>query len=123
MSPNLLFVDDEPQILSGLKRSLRSQRKTWNMSFALGGLEAMKLVEEKYFDAVISDMRMPQMDGATLLRKIKETSPSTRRIVLSGYSKHEKEIQDNGYSHRYLKKPCSTTELMNTLTELLSHSS
>lgn len=119
MPLNILFVDDEPHILQGLKRSFRGQRKEWNMSFALGGAEALQLTDDMHFDAVISDMRMPEVDGAAVLKAVRDKSPDTVRVVLSGYSEMENEIQREGYSHRYLKKPCSSTEIKKALAELL----
>jgi CheY-like chemotaxis protein len=63
----ILFVDDESRILDGLRRMLHAERKQWDMEFVLGGEAALKACEAASFDVVISDMRMPGMDGATLL--------------------------------------------------------
>ncbi|MEW8585256.1 MAG: response regulator [Candidatus Thiodiazotropha sp.] len=60
----ILFVDDEPNVLSGLRRTLRDQRKQWEMDFVGAGQEALAKIDEAYYDAVITDMRMPGMDGA-----------------------------------------------------------
>ena len=64
MRKAILFVDDDPNILDGLRRMLRSMRKEWDMAFAQSGQEALDLMAEKPFDVIVSDMRMPGMDGA-----------------------------------------------------------
>ena len=66
----ILFVDDEPNVLSGLRRSLRGQRKLWDMEFAGSGQEALAKADEIHLDAVVTDMRMPGIDGAELLDRI-----------------------------------------------------
>ncbi|MDJ0855264.1 MAG: response regulator, partial [Desulfobacterales bacterium] len=80
----LLFVDDEPMVLKGLQRSLRSMRQEWEMTFAAGGREALDAMQAQPFDVVISDMRMPEMDGAQLLEVVKRDYPQVVRIILSG---------------------------------------
>jgi len=67
---NILFVDDEPVLLDGLRRSLRSMRNEWSITFAGSGEEALKVLEKAPFDVVVSDMRMPKMDGAQLLNEV-----------------------------------------------------
>ncbi len=79
-SPSLhvLFVDDEQAILDGLRNSLRKERKRWDMSFALGGQQALEAMKQTPADVVITDMRMPGMDGAELLRQIQRDFPRRR---------------------------------------------
>ncbi|MEO5864400.1 MAG: response regulator, partial [Nitrospiraceae bacterium] len=79
----LLFVDDESKLLDGLKRSLRPMRHEWNMTFVSSGAEALKALEQAPFDVVVSDMRMPEMDGAQLLNEVQQRYPQIVRIVLS----------------------------------------
>ncbi len=64
----VLFVDDEPRILEGLRRMLRPQRHEWEMAFAPGGEAALAMMEASPFDVIVSDMRMPGIDGAVPLR-------------------------------------------------------
>lgn len=80
----ILFVDDDPNVLSGLRRMLHSERDHWDTRFAIGAEEALALLDDCDFDVVISDMKMPGMDGADLLMRVRERNPSTVRIVLSG---------------------------------------
>ncbi|MDP2305615.1 MAG: response regulator [Pseudomonadota bacterium] len=102
----ILFVDDEPAILEGLRNLLRSQRKVWQMSFAASGEEALQILAVEPYDVVVSDMRMPRMDGATLLRHVKERYPRVARIVLSGHTELESALRTVPFAHQFLGKPC-----------------
>lgn len=104
----LLFVDDEPKLLDGLKRSLRPMRHEWNMTFVTSGAEALRVLEQAPFDVVVSDMRMPEMDGAQLLNEVQQRYPQTVRIVLSGHSDQEMIYQSIAATHQYLAKPCES---------------
>ena len=102
----ILFVDDEPNILAGLQNLLRKQRREWSMSFAVGGQEALLELAKAPFDVIVSDMRMPGMDGAALLQKVKADYPETARIVLSGYAERDAVMRALPVAHQYLTKPC-----------------
>jgi HD-like signal output (HDOD) protein len=129
MMKQLLFVDDESKVLDGLQRSLRSMRHEWNMTFVTSGAEALKALEQAPFDVIISDMRMPGMDGAQLLTEVQQRYPQTIRIALSGQSDQEMIYQSIGATHRYLVKPCESEVLKSvvlracTLRELLANDS
>ena len=71
----IIFVDDEVKILEGLQRMLRPQRHTWEMAFAPSGQAALQMMEAAPFDVIVSDMRMPGMDGAALLKAVREKYP------------------------------------------------
>jgi HD-like signal output (HDOD) protein len=107
----ILFVDDESKILDGIRRMLYADRQRWEMQFAPGGEAALKALEAGAFDVVISDMRMPAMDGATLLAQVRDRFPSTARIILSGYSEPELAARAIPVAHRFLAKPCDASEL------------
>jgi len=107
----ILFVDDESKILDGIRRMLHADRNRWEMQFALGGEAALQACEAGSFDVVISDMRMPGMDGATLLGRIRDRFPNTARIVLSGYSDAALATRAVPVTHRFLAKPCNALEL------------
>lgn len=111
----ILFVDDESKILDGIRRMLHAERKRWDMHFAVGGEAALKACEAGSFDVVVSDMRMPGMDGATLLGHIRDRFPSTARIVLSGYSEVALATRTVPVAHRFLSKPCNEAELQATI--------
>src|SRR5688572_24223482 len=90
---------------------LRKQRKQWEMSFALGGPAAMKMLEGSKFDVVVSDMRMPGVDGAALLAHVKQNCPTAARIILSGQSDRESVLRALPAAHQFLSKPCDAETL------------
>jgi HD-like signal output (HDOD) protein/CheY-like chemotaxis protein len=107
----ILFVDDEANILEGLRRTFRTARERWEMQFVVGAEEALRAFEAGTFDVIVSDMRMPGMDGATLLEIIRDRYPDTARIVLSGYSEEVLSMHILAVAHRCLSKPCDPLEL------------
>lgn len=107
----ILFVDDEVQILDGLRDLLRKQRKQWDMVFALGGAAALAELKNRRFDVVVSDMRMPLMDGATLLAEVKRHYPACFRIILSGHAEQEAIVKALPVAHQFLSKPCDANQL------------
>jgi putative nucleotidyltransferase with HDIG domain len=113
----LLFVDDEPLVLQGLRRSLHTMRDEWSMDFANGGPEALKMMEKEPFDVVVTDMRMPEMDGAQLMQEVKTRYPRTIRLVLSGQSSQEAMLRSIAPSHQFLSKPCNIDELKERITK------
>ncbi|MBN2803739.1 MAG: HDOD domain-containing protein [Deltaproteobacteria bacterium] len=115
MKKQILFVDDETQILQGLKRMLRSLRDEWEMYFITGGKEAIEFMNEHPVDVIVSDMRMPGIDGAQLLTHVAEHSPYTVRIILSGQADKSQVLRSIEPSHQYLSKPCDADTLKTTI--------
>jgi HD-like signal output (HDOD) protein len=111
----ILFVDDEPNVLEGLRRMLHPMRGEWEMVFAGSGQEALDILGKGAFDVVVSDMRMPGMDGGELLTQIKNRYPHMVRIVLSGYAQQEMVLRSIGPTHQYLAKPCDAQTLKATV--------
>ncbi len=111
----ILFVDDEPNILQGLQRMLRGMRGEWEMRFLDNGRAALAAMAEDPFDAVVTDMRMPGMDGAELLSEIRRLYPQVVRVILSGYSELEAVMRTVGPAHQYLAKPCNAQTLIDVL--------
>jgi len=107
----VLFVDDEPNILAGLQRMLRPLRDEWEMEFVMGGTEALHSLAAQPFDVIVTDMRMPGMDGATLLDLVSRSHPDVVRIVLSGQANQEAILRVVGPAHQYLSKPCDSETL------------
>ncbi|MCA9247333.1 MAG: HDOD domain-containing protein, partial [Planctomycetales bacterium] len=117
MMTRLLFVDDDQNILSGLRRMMRGLRDDWQLDFALGGKQALAAMELEAYDVIVSDMRMPVVDGAMLLSEVQARWPSTVRIVLSGQSEMGRILQATGPAHQYLSKPCDPEILRATVTQ------
>ncbi len=107
----ILFVDDEPKLLSGLRRMLHGQRGEWAMEFAESGREALERLAEQPFDVVVSDMRMPGMDGSDLLRHVRQRHPATVRMILSGQCDRLAVLKAVGPAHQFLTKPCNSETL------------
>ncbi|HET8654549.1 MAG TPA: HDOD domain-containing protein [Longimicrobiaceae bacterium] len=103
----ILFVDDEPRILDGLRRMLRGQRHAWEMVFAPGGDAGVAEAERAPFDVVVTDMRMPGVDGVGLLARVQQMHPQTLRIVLSGQTDPVVAARAARVAHQFLFKPCS----------------
>ncbi|SRR5581483_84458 len=102
----ILFVDDEEATLAGLQRLLRPQRRQWEMVFVSSGQAALDTLAETHFDVIVSDMRMPRMDGVTLLKAVQERYPHMVRIVLSGHIEVEATLRMVPVAHQFLSKPC-----------------
>ena len=119
MKPNILFVDDEQGILNGLRLSLRAMRGQWNMDFALGGREALEALEKTAYNVIVTDMRMPGLDGAQVLAEVQRLQPHCVRIILSGYADGESVLKAVKPAHLYLSKPCRSEELAATVEKAL----
>jgi len=111
----VLFVDDEPAILEALRGVLRPQRREWDMVFALGGPAGLHEIETSKFDVVVTDMRMPVIDGAALLTRVKELQPHAVRLVLSGQTDSQTALKSVFTAHQFLAKPCDTEKLRNVV--------
>lgn len=117
MIKRLLFVDDEPMVLDGLRRSLHCMRQEWTMKFVDSPAAAIDALDHEPFDAIISDMRMPGMDGAQLLEYVKEHHSDVVRIVLSGQSSKETVLRSMVPAHQFLSKPFDVEELKSRLCQ------
>ena len=112
---SILFVDDEPKVLNGLRRMLLPYLDVWDMEFVSSGVAALQLLESRNFDVIIADMRMPGMNGAELLNEVARLYPQMIRIVLSGTWEQDLRMQAAMIAHQYLSKPCAPTVLKATL--------
>jgi HD-like signal output (HDOD) protein/CheY-like chemotaxis protein len=117
MRKHLLFVDDEPMVLDGLRRALWSMRNEWEMHFVESAAAALEALDQEPFDAIVTDMRMPSMDGAQLLEVVKEKHGDLVRVILSGQSKKETILRSIAPAHQFLSKPCDTEELKDRLRQ------
>jgi response regulator RpfG family c-di-GMP phosphodiesterase len=115
MKRRVLFIDDEPNILSSMKRMLRGLRKTTTMGFVEGGQEGLSAMEEEPYDLVVSDMRMPGMDGAEFLAAVRERWPHTMRVLLTGQADSDSLLRTVHVVHTFLLKPCEQDEIKATI--------
>ena len=120
MKKSVLFVDDELNVIQGLKRMLRVLRNEWDMYFAGGGEEALDILLKHHIDVIVSDMRMPGMNGVELLNKVMELYPSIVRIILSGHSDQEIILQSAKTAHQFLTKPCEADVLKHTIERTIA---
>ncbi|NOY28958.1 MAG: HDOD domain-containing protein [Planctomycetes bacterium] len=120
MKMRVLFVDDQPNVLAGLRRMLRGQRDAWQMEFAESGEEALALMAVSPFDVVVSDMRMPGMEGSQLLAETMTRYPGTVRIILSGQADQTSVLRAVTPAHQYLSKPCDAEALKSTVARACS---
>jgi HD-like signal output (HDOD) protein/CheY-like chemotaxis protein len=111
----ILFVDDEPNVLAALRALLRPQRSQWDTVFVESGEQALVELDRASFDVIVSDMRMPGMDGATLLQHVLTRHPAVVRIVLSGYSEMESALRSVPVAHQFLAKPCDAGVLQDVI--------
>lgn len=113
----LLCVDDEKIILRTLQRLF--YRKPYTVLLANSAKEALEIIRKTSIDVIVSDMRMPEMDGAVLLEKVAKSNPDTYRIVLSGYSDFESTVAaiNLGRINRFINKPWNNDDLINTVEE------
>jgi response regulator RpfG family c-di-GMP phosphodiesterase len=117
--PTLLCVDDEPNILSSLRRLFRPAG--YRILIAGSGSEGLAQMAEEKVDLVISDMRMPEMDGAQFLAQVRELYPDTVRILLTGYADIESTVAaiNQGEIYRYISKPWDEHNVLLTVREAL----
>nr|HEX4315339.1 HDOD domain-containing protein [Kofleriaceae bacterium] len=116
----ILFVDDEPAILQGLRASLHRERKRWDMVFANGADEALAHMRSGEFEVVVSDMRMPKVDGATLLGIVRRDYPATARVILSGHAERDSIVRALPSMHQFLSKPCTPDRLCEAIERCLA---
>lgn len=102
----ILFVDDEPNVLEGLKRMLRPFRHEWEMKFAASGPEALAILAGTPAEVIVTDMRMPGMNGGELLTEVARRYPHMVRIILSGTEDQDLRMKAAVTAHQYLSKPC-----------------
>lgn len=119
--PTVLLVDDEESILNSLRRLLRGQ--PYDVLLATSGAQALEILAQQLVNLVMSDARMPGMDGASLLAHVRERYPATARIMLTGYADPAAIIKaiNDGQIHRYISKPWHDEELLLILRQSLEH--
>ena len=113
----ILFVDDEPKVLDGLRRMLYPLRDEWQIVFASNGHQALQLLSESDYDVIVTDVRMPDMSGIELLEEVVKQFPRVVRLVLSGTMDPAILAHSAPLAHRCLFKPCDPATLRATVEE------
>jgi CheY-like chemotaxis protein len=116
----ILFVDDDPNLLAGLRNVFHRDRARWDLTFANSGEAALDELERTTFDVVVCDMRMPGIDGVTVLEHVREKSPRTARVMLSGSADKNEVDRATKAVDELLGKPCSTAVLRATLERMMN---
>lgn len=116
----ILFVDDDAQVLAGLRARLHRLRSEWDMAFADSGANAVQMLAERPFDVIVTDVQMPHMDGTELLRIVSQQWPHMVRIILSGYSESAQATRLASLAHQSLSKPCAPQQLESVVKRCLS---
>jgi DNA-binding NtrC family response regulator len=116
----ILLVDDEPALLGGLGCVLRRRRGSWQVDAAVGGRAALDEMARGSFDAVVTDLRMPEVDGVEVLRSASFLQPRAARIVFSAETDLAEVLPAVLHAHRYLTKPCPAGELEAVIDECLA---
>ncbi|HWE52109.1 MAG TPA: response regulator [Bryobacteraceae bacterium] len=115
MKKRILFVDDEPQALEALDDLLYKYQAKWEMVFAGSGASAVDRMNEMPFDVIVTDVKMPGMDGIALLGIVRDQHPETIRIALSGLTELEGSLRAMPVLHQFLHKPCDPAMLEGTI--------
>jgi putative nucleotidyltransferase with HDIG domain len=122
----IVFVDDEVKVLQAMQRTMHGMRRDWDMEFLPSGAAALNNLAKIPAEVIVSDMRMPGMDGWQLLAEVKKRYPQTVRLILSGHADPGAIMQSVGTAHQYIAKPCDSATLKTavlqsqTLRNLLS---
>jgi DNA-binding NtrC family response regulator len=111
----ILFVDDEPPVLTAIERQLRKDRARWEMVFVVGGQRGLEELHKACFTVVVSDFRMPYVDGVTLLNEAGATCPTTVPIMLSGDAEAIAMSRAVPALHQLLTKPCDAATLRDAI--------
>ena len=101
----ILLVDDETRLLDSTRRAIRLERPSWAVFTASGGVEAIQVLQERSIDVLVTDMLMPGMDGAGVLRMARQLSPGTVRLILSGHAGRDLIQSCEASFHQFLGKP------------------
>ncbi len=115
----ILFVDDDPEVLSSTRRLLYTMHRDWQVTYAASAAEALQKLSERGYDVVVSDIRMPGMSGIELLEQVRARYPRAVRIALSGHADREAALQASGLAHRYLAKPCPIDDIAAAIQQSL----
>lgn len=117
---SILIVDDDRLVLRSLARALRRARPGWTIDTESRPDQALALLNQKTYDIVISDLDMPEIDGAQLLREVQKRKPSVVRIAFTGSQDSKSAMRLVGPAHQYLTKPLAPRDLLDTLERAMA---
>jgi DNA-binding NtrC family response regulator len=117
MMKKIIFVDDDSNLVSGLKRSMRSMSDVWDMMFFTDPDEAYMEYAANGADVIVSDYRMPLLNGLELLKKVRTVSNETVFIILTGQVDESVQKELKSKTDAYLLKPCTPEEIINVITK------
>lgn len=120
--PAVLFVDDEPNVLEGIRRSLRDHAGEWDSLFARDGAEALEVLARRPVRVVVTDIAMPVMDGKTLIAQMYDSFPEVVTLVLSGHWTQAISARQLGPAVRFLGKPIPRERLIAAIRDALGES-
>lgn len=115
MKKRILFVDDDPQLLTSIKRMLWNVQDKWELRFTTSTAEALEILQGTHLDVIVADMRMPGTDGRKLLRTVRKHYPWIMRIILSGDSDRGHIMRSVPEAHQFLTKPVTADQLLGTI--------
>ena len=113
----ILFVDDDSNVIQAMRRTMHCMRNEWDMEFVSSGPEALQCLARNPADVIVTDMRMPGMDGWQLLAEVKSLYPQTVRLVLSGYAEPGAIMRLVGTAHQYIAKPGESEVLKTAIAQ------
>jgi len=116
----VMFIDDEPLVLRSLERALRVHKLPWETRFVHSADAALELLAREPFDVVITDLRMPDVDGVELLTEVRRAYPGIARLVLSGQVGTEECLRVMRVAHQCLAKPCNAAALRHVVQRIVS---
>ena len=116
----VLFVDDDPKALREIEQLIANANVDWVCDFAMSGEEAIAMMADDHFEAIVTDMRMPGMDGAALLNFVSDHHPNIVRVVWSRPSDREAVLRSVHAMHQFLPKPCEAAILKTTIDRACS---
>lgn len=111
----ILFVDDDPTVLAALSLALRPEQSPWEMVFALGGEAGLSHLKAEAYDVLVTELRMPRVDGLALFEFARTHHPSTVRVALSAW------VYPGLDAHIALAKPCRLSQIVDALADIASY--
>ncbi len=116
----IMFVDDDPMVVRGIARNMSMMGAKMSIKVCTSAAEALATLEKELVDVIITDLYMPEIDGAALLEAVRTRYPTVLRFALSGEAKPDVMVQAARLAHQYLGKPCETAVLHKTIVETMA---